>query len=242
MSEYLTNARSPRPRYATVVIYRDKGGIFARRLIVRDRDPVFGKRWRIAGLPDEISRYQLVARGDEAGGAHLLWSVQAAFETRGGNAHLTYCRVEAVNGQSCDNPQVLSRTASWQPVNLMVQDRRVYVSWIDSRHTTGIWDRRNFAKLYVAASWDGGETFDVPVSVNRAGENTDNVRYALTAPTDAGGVLVFWTAETGQSRWWQRRPFHVGWFDPALGLSARPCDRAWPQDCRSYRAGVAEAP
>lgn len=198
-----------------VVIYRDRGGIFARRLIIRDREPVFGERWRIAGMPEEISHYQLVARSDERGGVHLLWSLQPASETQGGNAHLTYCRIDALDRNLCDDPQVLSETVSWRPVNLMVQDRHVYVSWIDTRHTTGIWDRRNFAKLYVAASRDGGGTFDAPVAVNDPGDNADNARYALTAPTDAGGVLVFWTTKPVQGGWWQRLPFHVGWLDPA---------------------------
>src|SRR5690606_2378203 len=44
---------------ALTVIYRDRGGLFARRLKVGDEDLAFGERWRIADAPDTIWTYQI---------------------------------------------------------------------------------------------------------------------------------------------------------------------------------------
>lgn len=199
-----------------LVIYRDKGGIYARRLETGGERLAFGERWRIASAPNEINHYQLAARADSSGRIHVLWSLQPDSETQGGNAHLAYCRIKAVEGHNCAEPQILSRTTAWQPVNLMVQDGRVYASWVDTRHTEGIWDRRNYAKLYFTVSNDSGASFSNPVSINRPRDNSDNVFAPVTMPAADGGVLVFWASRRNDPGRLPDQTYQAGWLNAAL--------------------------
>lgn len=199
------------------VIYRDRGGIFARRLSTRGDAPTFGsERWQIAAAPNTIHRYRLLARTDEAGTVHLLWAISAADES----TTLHYCRLIPRGRSRCRHPVELSRSIAVDEtsgsLNLMIQGERVYVSWIDTRYEERGWTRRNFAKLFVAGSTDGGQTFDAPVSVNRPRDNSSNALYAVTLPAGSGGVLVFWTEETVQAGLWRRLPFQAGWLDAGL--------------------------
>lgn len=199
------------------VIYRDQGGIYMRRLNI-DGDVVAfqPERRKIADAPDAISHYQLVARMDASGTVHLLWAIRASEEE--GSLH--YCRLMPQAETLCRRPIELSPSlaipGNSNPINLMLQGKRVYANWIDTRYKGGVWTRRNYAKLFVAASQDSGKTFNTPVSVNRPQDDSNNANYALTLPATEGGVLVFWTTETIQGGSWQNLPFHVGWLDANL--------------------------
>lgn len=201
---------------ALAVIYRDRGGIFARRLEIRDSDLAFGEPWRIADAPDNIHHYQIVAHADQTGAIHVLWSLQPASEVQGGRANLSYCRIDAVRRTGCGDPHVLSQTTEWQPINLMIQGERVYAAWVDTRHTRGIWDRRNFSKLYFAVSTDRGASFREPVSINRPRDNSDNVHAAVTVPVDDGGILVFWASRRADPGRLEDQDYRAGRLDREL--------------------------
>lgn len=197
------------------IIYRDRGGIFARRLDVHGNAPTFeGEPWRVAAAPETIHRYQLLARADTAGVVHLLWAVMAESE----RSTLHYCRL--VPGSDC-HPLELSHSVAvserLRPINLMLQGDNIYVSWTDTRYTSGVWTKRNRHKLLVAASQDGGRSFARPVSLNAPRDDADQANYAVTLPAPGGGVLVFWVVErmplVGM---WQRHRLHTGWLDAEL--------------------------
>lgn len=200
------------------VIYRDRGGIFARRFNAAGDAPKFeGERWRVAGAPDTIARYQLLARADASGTVHLLWATAAA----DGRETLRYCRLTPQTVNDCPRPVELSRSVAVSerlyPVNLMLQGGNVYVSWTDTRYAGGVWTTRNYAKLFVAASHDGGRTFGKPLVLNDPRDNADQARYAVTLPAPGGGVLAFWVAQSMPGAGlWQRHRFRAGWVDADL--------------------------
>lgn len=200
------------------VFYRDRGGIFARRLNIGGEAPAFeGERWRIAAAPDTIARYQLLARTDASGTVHLLWAMAAADDRE----TLHYCRLAPHTGNDCPRPVELSRSVAVSeqlyPVNLMLQGENIYVSWTDTRYASGVWTTRNYAKLLVNASHDGGRSFGKPVALNKPRSNADQARYAVTLPAQDGGVLAFWITERMPAAgMWQRHRFHAGWLDAGL--------------------------
>lgn len=199
------------------VIYRDRGGIYARRLNIRGEELSFSQDcWQIAEAPDTIARYQLLAHADTRGTVHLLWAIEDADDT----STLHYCRLIPEETNGCQEPVLLTENVavseSMKPVNLMVQDDHVYISWTDTRFTSGVWTRKNYAKLLIAASHDGGQTFNRPVSINHPKDNSNQARYAITIPVPAGGIMVFWTEESIQGGRWKELPFYTGWLDPDL--------------------------
>src|SRR5690606_5830461 len=92
----------------------------------------------------------------------------------------------------------------------------VYAAWVDTKHTGGIWDRRNFAKLYFAVSTDGGASFREPVSINRPGDNSDNVHAAVTVPVDDGNILIFWASRRVDPGRIEDQTYRVGRLDAEL--------------------------
>jgi hypothetical protein len=194
-----------------VVVYRDRDGIYLKPLVIQDSRSgeaglrnneqaanltsgngsfMFGEKKQIAISEAPYGEYQMISRLDPNGMIHLIWT-----DSRGKN-DLWYCRSNINENEICNAPRRISRTAFMGPVNLMLQDEnRVYISWIDNRFKQGVWTSRNFAKLMIVKSDDGGSRFGTPVLVNPPRDDSDNVLYSVTMPAPDEGILVFWGTE-----------------------------------------------
>lgn len=189
------------------ILYRDKGGIYARPLVFDGRHLSssgqsgirgagrlsggkgffsFGEARLIARADDPYGDFQFISRVDDNGSFHTIWT-----DSRSKN-DLWYCRFHPQVDDICRRPRRMSRSASAAPVNLMIQGDQVYVSWIDNRYTRGFWTKSNFAKLFIAKSDDRGASFGSPISINPPRDNSENVGYSVTMPASDEGVLVFW--------------------------------------------------
>lgn len=216
------------------VIYRDRDGIYARSLTFDDRRKTssalsgtryfaFGEKQLIAKAEVPYGRFQLISRLDREGTIHSVW-------TEGWDKHdLWYCHYRPVNGEICDKPDRIAQTASSEPVNLMIQNDKIYISWIDNRYTQGFWSPKNFAKLLLIKSDDGGESFNSPISVNPPRDEADNAVYSVTLLGPGERILVFWGTEamgTGT----KNQDLFYGWLDSDLdtlyiGKNKFPGDR-----------------
>ena len=182
------------------VIYRDRDGIYLRQLNVNGRRGSsaslsgnrafsFGEKQLLAKSKTPYGRFQLISRVDQERNIHLIWTDSRK------NHDLWYCNYGPDTGQVCRKPKKISQTASANPVNLMVQNGKIYISWIDNRYTRGFWTRTNFAKLLLVKSDNGGRSFGKPISINPPRDQEDNVGYSVTMPAPNEGILVFWGTE-----------------------------------------------
>ena len=212
------------------ILYRDKGGIYARPLVFYGRrfsssghssvrgagrlsggrgSFSFGEARLIARADDPYGDFQFVSRVDDRGSFHTIWT-----DSRTKN-DLWYCRYDPQMDEICRRPRRLSRSASAAPVNLMIQGDQVYVSWIDNRYTRGLWTKRNFAKLFMAKSDDRGVSFGSPISINPPRDNSENVGYSVTLPASGEGVLIFWgTKWMGSGA--HNQDLYYGWLHPDM--------------------------
>ncbi|MEA5446586.1 hypothetical protein VCB98_12235 [Gammaproteobacteria bacterium AB-CW1] len=181
------------------IVYRDREGIFARPLTtgsglgsaVNDgaSEIHFGEAVQVSRARLPVGEFQFISRIDGQGALHVLWTDQRE------HSDLWHCRFDLKQRESCRRPTRLSRSVSRQPINLMVQGDDVYVSWIDSRYSRGFWDKRNFAKLFLAKSRDGGRSFGQPISIHEPDNRDELPGFAMTLPAPEGGVLLFWGTE-----------------------------------------------
>ncbi len=192
------------------ILYRDRGGIFARPLVFGGSQPVTGQtgaRTTGTGRPGQLSggrgsftfgeprlvsraelpygEFQFVARLDDRGAFHVIWT-----DSRDKN-DLWYCRFDPQTGDACRRPVRLSRSTARDPVNLMVRGEEVYVTWIDNRFTRGVWTRHNMAKLFVVKSEDRGASFGPPVSIHPPREESEIAGYSVTMPAPSEGIMIF---------------------------------------------------
>ncbi|MGF1672046.1 MAG: hypothetical protein ACFCU6_16500 [Balneolaceae bacterium] len=203
------------------VIYRDRDGIYLRPLNFHGRRVLsaassgsqsfsFDKRHLIADAETPYGRFQLISRLDQKKNIHLIWTDSRE------KYDLWYCKYKMETGEVCNEPEKIARTASAAPVNLMLQNDDIYISWIDNRYTQGFWSPKNFAKLLLVKSEDGGNTFGSPVAVNPPRDQEDNVAYSVIMPAPDEGVLVFWgTKAIGTGA--KNQDLFYGWLDGELG-------------------------
>jgi len=203
------------------VIYRDRGGIYLRPLNFLGRRGAsaassgsqtfsFDERHLIADAEIPYGRFQLISRLDQEKNIHLIWTDSRDKDD------LWYCNYSLEQEQVCSKPEKIAKTASAAPVNLMIQNNNIYISWIDSRYKQGFWSPKNFAKLLLIKSEDGGNTFGSPVAVNPPRDQEDNVAYSVTMPAPDEGVLVFWgTKVMGTGA--KNQDLYYGWLDSDLG-------------------------
>jgi hypothetical protein len=216
-----------------VVVYRDRDGIFAKPLVFSGHRSagtrlsfsvpaanlsgeggsfLFGEKKQIAVSETPYGEYQLISRSDPNGVIHMIWT-----DSRGKN-DLWYCRAGIDGNDICKDPRRISRTATQEPINLMLQnENRVFISWIDNRFKQGVWTARNFAKLMMVKSEDGGKTFGSTVSVNQPRDDSDNVTYSVTMPAPEDGILIFWGSEIlgSQSK---NQDLNYGWLHSGLDV------------------------
>ncbi len=226
-------------------LYRDRNGIFARPLVFNGPNPSTGGqsfRQRMSvdsgrpaqlaggrgsftfGEPILISRAKLpyrsfhfVARVDQKGDFHIVWTDrrEANFARPGNRRDLWYCRFDFKAGEACHRPKRLSSNATLAPINLMVSGDEVYVSWTDNRFASGLWTRRNNAKLFLAGSGDRGTSFRKPVSIHPLKDDDERALFAITMPASGGGVLVLWS-EQFRNNYFLDHDFKYGLLKPDM--------------------------
>lgn len=205
------------------IIYRDKDGIYARPFVFNGGNRTgqnaelsrgagtfsFWGEKRIAKADKPYGKFQFLSRVDDSGFIHILWT-----DSRD-RKDLWYCRYHKVENVVCETPKRLSRTASRHPVNLILYDNNVYITWIDERFRQGFWNPKNFAKLFVVKSEDRGDSFGQPISIHPPRDADEHAAYSVTMPAHEGGLYIFWGTQSLGSRDYSQDLF-VGLLDESL--------------------------